>query len=302
MTKETKTQVENYRYQPKRIDEIVVRPFFFEFPDNLEAMWVPHNAVRSHFWNGISLTMPYLEPYLIKTNREAMQYIKEPALIEDMKAFNGQERSHFECHRKVNELLKQNGHPQLGRIESYYDKSYKKLLTRNLRTRLAYSAGFETMTKGFTNWVISKRRKLWRGADKHMTSFWLMHLLEEGEHKTVAFDVYMAYSGKYFPRAIGVLHGSGHVMMLGMFAMFSALKKDRLLSKPLTYFLLVKEAMALIWNVHPYMLHALLPWHNPRSFEDPDWMLEWIKGHSSHDNNKPIPLVDTSHPDIPVPF
>ncbi|MDG1987843.1 MAG: hypothetical protein P8J18_07680 [Halieaceae bacterium] len=60
--------------------------------------------------------------------------------------------------------------------------------------------------------------------------------------------------------------------------------------------------MALIWNVHPYMLHALLPWHNPRSFEDPDWMLEWIKGHNSHDNNKPVPLIDTSHPDIPVPF
>ena len=101
----------NYQYKPKRVDSIVVRPFSFNFPDDLKAIWVPGNPVRSHFWNGISLTMPYLEPYLIKTNLEAMQYIKEPSLLNDMKAFNQQERNHFECHRRVNELLKKNGYP-----------------------------------------------------------------------------------------------------------------------------------------------------------------------------------------------
>ena len=292
----------NYQYRSKTVEAIVVRPFAIDFPDDLNAIWVPGNPVRSHFWNGISLTMPYLEPYLIKTNHEAISHIKAPSLLEDMKAFNHQERNHFECHRKVNELLKKNGYPQFAKIERYFKKSYERLLKRSLRTRLAYSAGFETMTKGFTNWVIRKRSKLWVGADRHMTTFWLMHLLEEGEHKTVAFDVYMAYSGKYLPRAIGVLHGSFHVLGLGIYAMFSALKGDQLLTKPAVIFLLFKECSLLIWNVSPYFFHALLPWHNPRSFKDPEWMLEWIEGYNKQEEINSIPLLDTNNPDIPVPF
>ena len=292
----------NYQYRSKTVEAIVVRPFAIDFPDDLNAIWVPGNPVRSHFWNGISLTMPYLEPYLIKTNREAISHIKAPSLLEDMKAFSHQERNHFECHRKVNELLKKNGYPQFAKKERYFKKSYERLLKRSLRTRLAYSAGFETMTKGFTNWVIRKRSKLWVGADRHMTTFWLMHLLEEGEHKTVAFDVYMAYSGKYLPRAIGVLHGSFHVLGLGIYAMFSALKGDQLLTKPAVIFLLFKECSLLIWNVSPYLFHALLPWHNPRSFKDPEWMLEWIEGYNKQEEINSIPLLDTNNPDIPVPF
>jgi len=292
----------NYQYKPKRVDSIVVRPFSFNFPDDLKAIWVPGNPVRSHFWNGISLTMPYLEPYLIKTNLEAMQYIKEPSLLNDMKAFNQQERNHFECHRRVNELLKKNGYPQFERIEQYYKASYERLKKRGLRTRLAYSAGFETMTKGFTNFVIRKRSQLWVGADKHMTTFWLMHLLEEGEHKTVAFDVYMTYSGKYLPRAIGVLHGTYHVIWLALIAMFSALKRDCLLTKPKTFFMLLKEFSFLSWNVFPYIFYALLPWHDPRSFEDPKWMLEWIEGYKEQEEKQSIPLLDTNNPRIPVPF
>jgi len=135
-----------------------------------------------------------------------------------------------------------------------------------------------------------------------MTTFWLMHLLEEGEHKTVAFDVYMAYSGKYLPRAIGVFHGSFHVLGLGIYAMFSALKGDQLLTKPAVIFLLFKECSLLIWNISPYFFHALLPWHNPRSFKDPEWMLEWIEGYNKQEEINSIPLLDTNNPDIPVPF
>ena len=57
----------NYQYAPKQVAEIVIRAYAFEFPDDLEPQWVPGNSVRSHLFNGMSLTMPYLEPYLIKS-------------------------------------------------------------------------------------------------------------------------------------------------------------------------------------------------------------------------------------------
>ena len=85
----------------------------------------------------------------------------------------------------------------------------------------AFNAGFESMTNGFTHWLITRRRTLFRNASPHVASFWLMHMVEETEHKTVAFDAYMAYSGAWLPRAIGVLHGSFHVLGYGVVGMFT---------------------------------------------------------------------------------
>ncbi|HIF64627.1 MAG TPA: metal-dependent hydrolase [Deltaproteobacteria bacterium] len=293
---------DSYRYLPKNVGEIVVRPFAFEFPEDLDPLWVPANPVRSHFFNGVSLTMPYLEPYLVQTSREAAELIDEPLLLEDMKAFDGQESRHYECHRRLNKLLRDNGYSEFAQVEQRLKASYARLSKRSLRTRLAYSAGFETMTNGFTTWIIGKRRSLWRGAERHVTSFWLMHMLEEAEHKTVAFDAYMAYSGKYLPRAFGVLHGSLHVLGYGLIGMFTALKKDGRLRRPGDLARLVREMCALAWNVAPFLLHGLSPWHNPRDFKDTDWMLEWIAAYKKLPEGELIPLVDTSDPEMPVPF
>ena len=35
-----------YEYEAKQVDEIVVRAFAFEFPDDLDPHWVPGNPVR----------------------------------------------------------------------------------------------------------------------------------------------------------------------------------------------------------------------------------------------------------------
>src|SRR3990172_5603952 len=87
------TNGRRYKYQPKQVDEIVVRAFAFEFPSDLDPKWSPGHVVRSHMFNGFSLTMPYLEPYLIKTMQEAAAYIEEPELLNDLRGFNGQEKT-----------------------------------------------------------------------------------------------------------------------------------------------------------------------------------------------------------------
>ncbi|HIF09802.1 MAG TPA: metal-dependent hydrolase [Sneathiellales bacterium] len=291
-----------YEYQPKEVDQIVIRAFAFEFPDDLDPIWVPDNPVRSHMLNGISLTMPYLEPYLILSNKEAMKTIDDPDILADMRAFNGQEGCHYQCHRSLNEILKTNGYPELARVEERMDASFERLKKKSLRTQLAYNAGFETMTNGFTHWLINQRTKLFRGASPHVTSFWLMHMVEETEHKTVAFDAYMAYSGQYFPRAIGVFHGSFHLLGWGLIGTWAALKKDKALRKPSNVWSLVREVSALAYHVTPYIVRSLRPWHNPRCEDDPQWMKDWLKGHATLPRGALIPLIDTDSDDMPVPF
>ena len=69
-----------YRYEPKCVDEIIVRPFAFDFPDDLDPIWAPDNVSRSLLFNGLSLTMPYLEPFLVKTMREATERVDDRPL------------------------------------------------------------------------------------------------------------------------------------------------------------------------------------------------------------------------------
>ena len=166
--------------------------------------------------NGASLTMPYLEPFLVKTVRETVQHIDDPRVREEAKAFNTQEQFHYRAHRRFNELVKAKGYPELAGLEDRMEAAYARLSTKSLRKRMAYTAGFEAMTMGVTRWLINNRVKLFGGSDTRVASFILWHFVEEAEHKCVAFDVYQALHGRYWRRMIGVFHGSLHVLYYGM--------------------------------------------------------------------------------------
>lgn len=291
-----------YSYKPKAVEEIVIRDFNFDFPDDLDPVWIPGKRVRSHMFNGLSLTMPHLEPFLVKTGRETAKHVESEELRDDIRAFCGQESQHYKCHRRLNDVLTANGYPEFEAVEAYMDRSWKKLAQASLEKRLAYSAGFETMTNGFTRWLIKKRLQLFKNSNPHIASFWIVHMIEETEHKTVALDCYMAYSGRYLPRFLGVFHGSFHVVGHGLRAMIVALKKDGVLHKPSTWLELTREMASMIYHVGPFLLRALLPWHDARDEVDPTYMRQWVKGYESLPAGQKIPLIDTAHPDMPVPF
>jgi predicted metal-dependent hydrolase len=291
-----------FKYKKKDVEAIVIRDFDFAFPEDLEPVWIPGKRVRSHMFNGLSLTMPHLEPFLVKNGRETARHVEDPDLLQDIRDFCGQESQHYKCHRRLNDLLSANGYPEFAQVEEKMAKSWKDLSGKSLQHRLAYSAGFETMTNGFTRWLLKKRLQLFKNANPHITSFWLVHMIEETEHKTVALDCYMAYSGRYWPRFFGVFHGSFHVVGHGLKAMMVALKKDGVLHKPSTWLELAREMSSMIYHVGPFLLRALLPWHDARDEIDPEWMQEWIRGYANMPASHPIPLLDTNHPDMPVPF
>ena len=91
--------------KPYKQFRIVIRPGddLGKLPEDLDPLWVPANPVRSHFFNGVSLTMPYLEPYLIRTMKVALGEIRDEQLAEDVRRFSQQEGHHFRNHMKFNE-------------------------------------------------------------------------------------------------------------------------------------------------------------------------------------------------------
>ena len=261
--------------------DIEVRKIPFDF-NAVPPVWHPTNYEWSHMVNGASLTMPHLEPFLNRTMREALAHIEDPELREDVDGFIRQEAQHFTNHRRYNDMLKGSGYPELAEVERTFEADYEALEQRSLEWRLAYSAGFETMTMGVTEWLINHRQELFQDADPVIASFVIWHMIEETEHKSVAIDVYQAVSGKYWLRIAGLIWGSLHVGFMSRRAYRAMMQRDgkwrdlptrlRLWSMVGRFFLRAGGAMlrALNPSYHPdkrirtrHLLH--LPMHGNKS-------------------------------------
>lgn len=277
----------------------------FTFADDIPREWIPGRPELVAMFNGASLTMPYLEPFLIRTMAEANRSITDPFISETVKAFNAQEGQHFQTHRRFNEVVKAQGYADLAEVEKEMEASYARLNKKNLRTRLAYTAGFEAMTLGVTKWLIENRTSLFTGADTRVASFILWHMVEETEHKCVAHDAFHAlYApslGTYFARAFGVFHGSLDVMRFSRRGYIRILKKDGRWKSFRHRARLMRELAMFAFHVAPYLFRAALPGHNPRHEKDPDWVLDWLALYPAAPADK-APLVDTASSTMPVPF
>lgn len=284
-----------------QMPEIVVRAIPFDFSENINPVWHPGRPEWSHMVNGGSLAMPYLEPFLIKTVREALKQASDPSLKADVYGFIAQEGHHFKNHRRYNDILKQGAYPDLAEVEQEMEADFKRLQSKSLRWRCAYTAGFETMTMGITEWLIGDRRDLFKNADPSVSSLILWHMVEETEHKNVAFDLYQHLYGSYLPRAFGLIYASWHVMKFSRKAYIRMLIKDGLWHDMRSRWRLYKMIARAFANVGPALVKSLLPGYHPSKVKDPDWVIRWAQAYAGLQENE-IPLLDTSDPDIPAHF
>ncbi len=196
--------------------DITVRKVKFDFPEELDDVLPGADPVRETYMVAFSLTMPYLEPYLIRTFRSVADDIRDPGLAADVKEFIGQEAQHFQNHRRVNEIIKrQLDTPvaaELQSIEDRLDADYRRYnASKSQRFNLAYAEGFEAMTCAMALTSIDDaeagRNTLSPGA---WGQLWAWHLAEEMEHRTVAFDLYEHLVGSYPYRVMASVRSQWH--------------------------------------------------------------------------------------------
>ena len=279
-----------------------VRVIPFDFDQVSNPVWNKNKPEWSHMVNGGSLAMPYLEPFLIRTMREGMKQVTDERLIADVKGFMAQEGQHFQNHRKYNEVLKASGYENLAEVEDQMTDDYKRFQKKSLKWRLAYSAGFETMTLGVTDFLIDGRQLLFQEADPIVTSLILWHFVEEAEHKNVALDLYNAlFPRTYFSRIWGLFVGSFHLMMLSRQGYMRMLKRDGLWTNWKSRLRLYKMVLRFFINVMPAIIRALIPGFHPSKVDDPTWVGKWAHAYSDLPVDT-LPLLDTRDPDIPPHF
>jgi uncharacterized protein len=175
-----------------------------------------NDVVRETYMVAFSLTMPYLEPYLIRTFRSVADDITDAGLAADVREFIGQEAQHFQNHRRINEIIKRQLGPavaaELQAVEDRLDADYRRFNTsKSRRFNLVYAEGFEAMTCAMALTSIAEAE-----AGNNTISpgpwgqLWAWHLAEEMEHRTVAFDLYEHLEGSYPHRVIGSLRAQWH--------------------------------------------------------------------------------------------
>lgn len=200
---------------------ITVRRPVFEWPSDLPLVADPGDPQRSCETVGLSFTLPYLEPYLIRTMRVASKEIDDPDLLADVKAFSAQEAQHFKNHAAVNNIVRTQLSDEAGvamrGLEDRLEADYRRYTAdKSLAFNLAYAEGFEAMTFSLA------RSSMSTGNRGDISSKWseLMawHLAEEIEHRTVTFDAYEKIVGKYpYRLAVGTraqLHYLGYLLAM----------------------------------------------------------------------------------------
>jgi predicted metal-dependent hydrolase len=217
-----------------------------------------------------------MEPFIIDAIREATKQVVDPALLQEAKAWIGQESHHFAQHRRFNEVLIAQGYPQLRQREKEIEQEYDEMRQRSLKYRVAYTAGFETLALATAHTIIADRAHLLRGADPAVASMWLWHVVEEIEHKNLAFDVYQHVYGDYWYRVWGMFAALVHLFRLVRGSYMVLLKADGLWGKWKTRWAIKKFAFRFFGSAMPGILRHALPWHHPSHVTDPEWMREWV--------------------------
>lgn len=193
--------------------DIVVRKPRWIFPDDLDDVFAEPDLREACFRVAFSLTLPHLEPYLIRTFRKVLPSLDDEHLVAEVEAFCGQEAQHHRNHALVNRIIRsklgEETGSQLLEIEKALEADYRRFSEeRSDRFNVAYAEGFEAMTcaMGLTMLDLgppTDRFGPWQ-------QLWAWHLAEEIEHRTVAFDVYHRLGGGYAHRVVASMAAQRH--------------------------------------------------------------------------------------------
>lgn len=180
------------------MEEMTIRRMEFAFTPEMERVFVKNDPAASYTFLGAWMMLPYLEPYLIRTMRQALPKIRDEQLKYDLKRFCAQEGEHFKHHAKANKLIRELK-PEfavLSELEAELDAEYKIFSKEKpLKFNLAYAEGFESMTSSAARAQFEV--DYYDRTDSPLADLAKWHVMEELEHRSVAFDVYEHVVGSY---------------------------------------------------------------------------------------------------------
>ncbi len=248
--------------------QMTVRRIDFGFEPAMDLVFVKDDPVTSFLFLGAWMMLPYLEPYLIRTMRQALPLVTDEALRGELKRFCMQEGEHFRQHAKVNDMLREL-HPDyriFSELEGELDAEFKTFSKeRPIEFNLAYAEGFESMTSAMT--VAQLELGMFDRSDSSLAALAKWHVMEELEHRSVAFDVYHHVHGSYLYRLKTGLWAQRHYFRwVERFASIMRNAEVELIARYQTPEIIAERKAynrAFRRRSLPMLLATYMPWYNP---------------------------------------
>ncbi|WP_068274156.1 metal-dependent hydrolase [Aldersonia kunmingensis] len=220
-----------YRSEEHSINARDVR---FDFRD-VPMHYIPGEVLATHIVNVMHLVLPEGERAMAQCLAEAMPYIDDERLKEEVAGFVGQESMHASSHAAAREHLQ-----SLGLDVETYVNAVSWLVDRILgdhgltgrakrawlNERLGLFAGMEHYTAVIGEWLLENPRFEELGMDPAMMDLVRWHGAEEVEHRSVVFDAYMYMDGGYARRARTAVLASATLLPLFIFSTAYMYRRD----------------------------------------------------------------------------
>ena len=248
-----------------------------------------HDALPELFPGyGVSMTLPYLEPYLVRTMREALGHCTDPLVAQEVRQFIGQEAQHYRQHAVLNDMIRSIS-PELEglrEIEDQLKADYQRFTqTKSLKFNLAYAEGFEAATFAggrviFRNNVFDRLKTI---QNSDLLKLFIWHGLEEIEHSTVTFNIYDHLYGDYLYRLVAGTYGQYHFFKyVFLFSKFIAQNAPQALDRGRA--LWPSKSLLGSWQEQLSLLREIskvyLPGYHPAKMEMPDNVAEYSKSYA----------------------
>lgn len=197
--------------------DLVARRVTVDFT-GVRADWNQVHPEFGQLTNAMSLMLPFMEPFFIKTMREAKKRLPAgpSALKRDIDLFNFQECRHYSNHARLNDVIRA-AHPDpVTEGEARLRADYQRYLARGHKFALAYTEGFETVAPLLCDYFFGNLHRFGLDSGEPAAYLWLWHVAEEHEHRTVANYVYHELYRDYRYRVFGILFATWHVFAFSL--------------------------------------------------------------------------------------
>ena len=177
------------------MSELVVRRLLIDLETPFARQWNGDDPFRTAWFNALSMSFPVGEQFFIdavKLGLKALPEARRAAMAADIQAFIGQEATHRRIHALFNEQLERQGHRNTWAERAV--RRLKRLDGLDPRHWVAATAATEHITAIFAEWMLAHPECL-AGAEPRLRTLWTWHAAEESEHRSIAFDLYVALGG-----------------------------------------------------------------------------------------------------------
>lgn len=201
--------------------EVVTRDIHFPMNiNNVARHWLGNDPWTTHWMNAILAAVPDGERWVMNSARRQLKKLDDPEVHKAALEFIRQERIHAREHDEMNAVGVQHGVP-IDKVEGVF-----KLIRKQLQHRLSddmqssIAAAFEHLTAIISS-VMLEHPELFDETHPELRAMLYWHFVEETEHKSVSFDVFVDASGgglrSYRLRASGMLLAAalGFPLMVG---------------------------------------------------------------------------------------